>query len=223
MKCSSGIKWVLCLLTFTALSRLEVSADEVDKGSIKPVISPDKKAPLTLERSVVLALENSPELQVAKERIRAAAGRADQAGLWSNPELELSTEDWPVNRGGFSQAQNLAGVSQAVPFPGKKKLDREIGMAAIRTTEAELNLFRAELVRDVKVAFFKVLAAERLIAVSTELVKVAESSAESARKRVDAGAAADQELLRAEIPLEQAMSELFRLAARAGNGPASTG
>ena len=44
--------------------------------------------------------------------------------------------------------------------------------------------------------------------VAGELVKVAESSAATARKRVAAGAAADQEQLRAEIPLEQARTEL---------------
>jgi cobalt-zinc-cadmium efflux system outer membrane protein len=62
--------------------------------------------------------------------------------------------------------------------------------------------------RDVKTAFFQVLAAERLVAVETELVTVAESSASTAIKRVAAGAAADQEQLRAEIPLEQARTEL---------------
>ena len=44
--------------------------------------------------------------------------------------------------------------------------------------------------------------------VAGELVTVAESSAATARKRVAAGAAADQEQLRAEIPLEQARTEL---------------
>jgi cobalt-zinc-cadmium efflux system outer membrane protein len=53
-----------------------------------------------------------------------------------------------------------------------------------------------------------VLAAERLVDVAGDLVKVAESSATTARKRVAAGAAADQEQLRAEIPLEQARTEL---------------
>jgi outer membrane protein, heavy metal efflux system len=44
--------------------------------------------------------------------------------------------------------------------------------------------------------------------VARELVAVAESSAATARKRVQAGATADQEQLRAEIPLEQARTEL---------------
>jgi outer membrane protein TolC len=52
-----------------------------------------------------------------------------------------------------------------------------------------------------------VLAAERLVAVAMKLVAVAESSAATARKRVDAGATAYQEQLRAEVQLEQARTE----------------
>jgi cobalt-zinc-cadmium efflux system outer membrane protein len=164
---------------------------------------------LTLEGAIRLALESNPELRVSVARIDAAAGRAYQAKLWSNPELELSAEDWPVSNGrGFSDAKQTIGIAQTLPYPGKKSLDRQIGVSGVRFSEAELSLRRLELVRDVKATFFQVLAAERLVAVEGELVTVAESSAATARKRVAAGAAADQEQLRAEIPLEQAKTEL---------------
>ncbi|MCX6906210.1 MAG: TolC family protein, partial [Verrucomicrobia bacterium] len=163
---------------------------------------------LTMAEAIRLGLENNPELRASSGRVDAAAGRAYQAKLWSNPELTLSAEDWPTGGGGLSEAKKLVGLAQTVPFPGKKKLDKDIGSAGVRVTEADLNLRRLELVREVKLAFFQVLAAERLVEVSGELVRVAESSAATARKRVAAGAAADQEQLRAEIPLEQAKTEL---------------
>ncbi len=164
---------------------------------------------LTLDGAIGLALENNPELRASGGRVEAAAGRAYQAKLWTNPELELSAEDWPVSGGrGFSDAKQTIGIAQTLPYPGKKPLDRRIGGAGVKVTEAELKLRRLEVVRDVKAAFFHVLAAERLIEVEKELVKVAESSASTAGKRVAAGAAADQERLRAEIPLEQARTEL---------------
>jgi cobalt-zinc-cadmium efflux system outer membrane protein len=164
---------------------------------------------LTLEGAIRLALDSNPELRASGARIDAASGRAYQAKLWSNPELTLNAEDWPVSGGnGFSDAKQTVGVAQTFPFPGKKKLDRQIGVSGVRFSEAELSLRRVELVRDVKTAFYRVLAAERLVEVTGDLVKVAESSATTARKRVAAGAAADQEQLRAEIPLEQARTEL---------------
>ena len=164
--------------------------------------------PLTLEGAIRLALESNPQLRAADSQISSAAGRAYQSKLWSNPELELSAEDWPTGGGGFTDAKKLIGVSQTVPFPGKKKLDSRIGSLGVRVSQAEYGAQRVELVREVKTAFFEVLAAGRLVGVARELVAVSESSATTARKRVQAGAAADQEQLRAEIPLEEARTEL---------------
>jgi cobalt-zinc-cadmium efflux system outer membrane protein len=164
---------------------------------------------LTLTDAIELALANNPEVRASGARVDAASGRAYQAKQWSNPELELSAEDWPVSGGqGFSDAKQTIGVAQTLPFPGKKSLDRQMGGAGVKLSEAELALRRTELVRDVKAGFFRVLASERLVEVSTQLVAVAESSATTARKRVDAGAAAYQEQLRAEVQLEQARTEL---------------
>jgi cobalt-zinc-cadmium efflux system outer membrane protein len=163
---------------------------------------------LTLDEAIRTALAGNPELHAGAGRTNAAAARARQAGLWTNPELTLATEDWAARSGGFADAKQLVGVAQVVPYPGKKRLDRQMGAAGVRRSEAELALRRLELVRDVKAAFYQALAAERLVAVAEDLLKVAESSAATARKRVAAGAAADQEQLRAEIPLEQSKAEM---------------
>ncbi|HTL59327.1 MAG TPA: TolC family protein [Candidatus Limnocylindrales bacterium] len=164
---------------------------------------------LSLEEAVRISLESNPELRASGARVEAAAGRAHQAGKWTNPELELKAEDWPVSNGhGFSDAKQTIGIIQTLPYPGKKSLDKRIGGAGVKFSEAELALRRTEVVRDVKAGFYRVLATERLVEVSRELVSVAESSAATARKRVDAGAAAYQEQLRAEVQLEQARTEL---------------
>jgi len=165
--------------------------------------------PLTLETAVRLALENHPDLRAASARVEAAAGRAQQARPWPNPELELRAEDWPASPGrGFADAKQLLGLTQTLPFPGKKSLDRQIGGAGVKFSEAELALRRAEIERDVKAAFWRVLVAERLVEVSGQLVAVAESAAATARQRVEAGAAAYPEQLRAEVQAEQARTEL---------------
>jgi cobalt-zinc-cadmium efflux system outer membrane protein len=185
------------------------AADAVAAPAAAAPTAATERAGLSLQGAIRLALANNPGLRVSARRIDAAAGRAYQAKLWSNPELELGTEDGPAGGGrAIAGAKQTVGLAQTLPFPGKKKLDREIGAAEVRLTEAELNLRRLELAREVKAAFFSVLAAERLLEVAGELVRVAEGSAAAARKRVEAGAAADQEQLRAEITLEQARTEL---------------
>lgn len=204
---STVVRSLACLLVFSGGGFLGFAAQEADSPA-PPPLGRSVTDVLTLDRAVRLALENNPELRSSRGRIDAATGRAYQAKLWTNPELTLGAEDWPTRGGGFSDAKKLVGVAQTVPFPGKKKLDRQIGVSGIRLSEAELGLRRLELIRDVKTTFYQVLAAERLVDVAGELVKVAESSASAARKRVAAGAAADQEQLRAEILFEQARTEL---------------
>jgi cobalt-zinc-cadmium efflux system outer membrane protein len=170
---------------------------------------------LTAEQAVRTALAQNPELLAARQQIEAATGRAAQARLWPNPELELSSEEFPPRGGGFSSAQNLVGMSQTVPFPGKKPLDGQIGRKGIAVAEWEYLGREIELVRDVKTAFTTALAAEKKVAVSEQLLALARSLADAAAKRVTAGAAADQERLRAEIELDRANVELT--AARRGS------
>ncbi|XHR28620.1 MAG: TolC family protein [Chthoniobacteraceae bacterium] len=165
-------------------------------------------SPLTLPEAVRLALEREPELRATAGRLEAAKGQADQAGRWSNPELQLSLEDWPLRSSGWASSKRLGGVSQTVPFPGKKRLEREIGAAGVRLSQADLELRRAETARAAKVAFFQVLTARNLLGEETGMVKSAERLAIAAKKRVDAGAVPEDVGLRAAIPLEKARMEL---------------
>jgi cobalt-zinc-cadmium efflux system outer membrane protein len=161
---------------------------------------------LSLPEVLRLALRHNPELEGAGYRVRVADGQARQAGLWANPDLDLSAEDWPAGQG-FSEAKAMVGVSQTVPFPGKKPLERQVARAGVRATEAELRQRQTELERDVKVAFYRVLASERRREISQELVELARAVADTARKRVEAGAAGMQEQLRAEVEQERAQTE----------------
>ena len=80
---------------------------------------------LTLAEAIEVARANNLELRASGARVEAAVGRAYQARQWSNPQLELSAEDWPVSGGrGFADAKQTIGVAQTLPFPGNKSLDR---------------------------------------------------------------------------------------------------
>lgn len=198
------LKAILPLLLAVALGG--TLASPVNGQDAPPHAAPDA---LSLKGAIDLALAHNPELRASGAMADAAAGRADQARRWSNPELELNSEDWPVSDGGgFSDAKQTIGVVQTLPFPGKKSLDTRIGAAGVKLSEAELALRRTQLVRDVKTSFFSVLASEQLVEVSAQLVAVAELSVATARKRAEVGATPYQEQLRAEIQLEQARAEL---------------
>ncbi|MCX6868123.1 MAG: TolC family protein [Verrucomicrobia bacterium] len=162
---------------------------------------------LSLDRALRLALANNPNLQASAARKEAANGRAVQARAWPNPELEISSQDMPPSRGGFSKAKNMAGISQVVPYPGKKQADIEIGTADAAAGTASWRLNRTELVREVKIAFYQIQTAERTATVVDDLVRVAQAASTAAGKRNAAGEITLQEQLRAEIQLEQTQTE----------------
>lgn len=164
--------------------------------------------PLTLDAAIRRAWEHHPRLAIKRAEIDAAGGRLRQRRAWPNPELEVSAEDVPVNDGGFSRSQNMVGLSMTVPFPGKRTWDQQIGRDGVTVAEWELSAFERELRRDVTVAFYQVLAADRKAALAGELHALSVTLSDTTRKRVEAGAAAAQELLRAEIEQERAAVDL---------------
>lgn len=163
---------------------------------------------LTIEEAVRLALAHHPGFRAGAWRVEAAEGRATQMRLWPNPQLEFTAEEMPTDGGGFGASLNQAGIAQTVPFPGKSMLDGKIGRLGVRESEADLGVLRVELERDVKVAFYRVLAAEGLVSVTRELVGVAEKEAGAALEKASAGGISAQEQLRAEIAWEQAKAQL---------------
>jgi cobalt-zinc-cadmium efflux system outer membrane protein len=162
---------------------------------------------LSLDRAIRIALAHNPELQASNARKDAASGRQVQSRALPNPELELSMEDTPAKRSRMSQGKHMAGITQTLPWPGKRKADGEIGTADAAAGAADWRLTRADLVREVKIAYYQVQASERSTAVANDLVKVAEAAAAAAEKRNTAGEITLQEQLRAEIELEHAKTE----------------
>ncbi|MCX7887357.1 MAG: TolC family protein, partial [Verrucomicrobiae bacterium] len=166
---------------------------------------------LTLEQAVAVARTNHPALAALRCRIEAAAGRAEQARLWPNPELELFSEDFPPNRGGFASAKNMVGISQTIPVPGKKSLDTRIGQQQITAARLEYALRERQVVQAVQSAFYRALAAQKKVAVGEELVALSRSLLQVASQRIAAGSAGEPERLRAEIELDRATIELATL------------
>lgn len=188
--------------SFALLLAALVTSQQVSAAS-SATSEKQSNQPLTLAEAIRLAKANNPALAANRLSREVAEGAADQARRWPNPELEFSSEDIPAGSGGLSSAQNMIGVSQTIPYAGKKKLDAEIGRQSVTLADSEYQIRERDLVRDVKSAFFETLAAEKRVAASEELLALAQSLGDAARKRVAAGAAGRQETVRAEIETER--------------------
>ena len=174
---------------------------------ILPLTRVQGEESLTLQRAIELALKQNPELEVSRQRVIAADGRRIDIGKWSNPEFEVTVEEAPFDSG-IDRGKTQAGLLQEFPFPGKKRLDREIGRAGVEISSFNLLSARLTLIRDVKIAFYEALATERRHTIAKEILVLAKNSSDVVSKRLEAGRGSVQEQLRAEIETERSLAEV---------------
>ena len=166
------------------------------------VLQLDEKPALSLSDAIHAALEQNPRYQGIRSSARAAEGLTYQSGLWENPVLFGESEEWPTGES-FEESRYIFGISQTVPFPGKKRLDRAAALKEEDSRKETSKSARIELIRRVRVAFYQVLASEKLVEVSEKLFSLANSSVETAKERLDAGVSTAQEVLRAEVQAQR--------------------
>lgn len=144
----------------------------------------------TPEMAVTHALAENRDLVAARFAIRQAAGRLKQAGLWPNPEFELSRS----SDGAFKnepESSSSAGFKQRFPVTGRllkaksvARLDVALALAEVRNQERllageVLGLSRALLVVQEKLKANQEIQGiiQKVIEVSEKRLKVAEVSA----------------------------------------------
>jgi outer membrane protein, heavy metal efflux system len=139
---------------------------------------------VTVDELVARALAENPELKAVRLEVDAAAGRLRQAGLRPNPMLELGGQK------ALSPDNNLSvGLSLPLDLNGRKEgrvavAEREIEMKRRLVAERERQL-RA----DVRMKAGELLAAQRNLGVTDDLLGVNRSGLELVATRVRQGAA----------------------------------
>src|SRR5262249_19260075 len=124
-------------------------------------------ADITVDELVARALADSPDLRAARAEIEAAARRLQQAGLRPNPMLQLGGQK-------ALSSDNNVGVGLSVPLDLNGRKEGRVGVA-----ERELQMKRAQvrdrerrLIADVRMKVGELLAAQRSLAVTDDLLGV---------------------------------------------------
>ena len=161
---------------------------------------------LTLERAIVIAINNHPRLAEAEAELLAAKARAQAAGKLPNPEAIARMESAPFSSGTTSQAEYLAGVSQTVPLGKRLSAARKAEQAVATMRAQELNLAHVELTRTVRNAFATALFSSEVFNVQSNTANSLKELARITEARVEAGDVAPLDLAR--IQTEEAQHRL---------------
>lgn len=162
---------------------------------------PTAQGTLTLEEALALALAHSPELAASSWEVRRREGRALQADLLPNPELEAEVEDFAGTGtlSGFDASEATLLLAQRLETAGKRPKRARAARIGTDVAAWEHEARRLWIHSAVVRAFANVLAAQERVALTEELLGVARSSVEAVARLVSAGATPPVERTRAEL------------------------
>jgi len=159
-------------------------------------------APLiNLEELEQMALANNPTLRQADVEIRTSKARQRQSGLYPNPRVGYSGEE--IRGGSFGGGQQGFFVSQTFVTAGKLGLNRKIFGQEVRISELEAEEQQLRVVNAVRLAYYRVLAAQEMLETEKDLLRITEDTLKTAQQLRNIGQADDTEVLQAEVEVEQ--------------------
>lgn len=165
---------------------------QADRESVKGPVSygiPSNAGPATLS---ALAVRHNPKLQAMRYRIARLSEKVPQVASLPDPMANLALGSLPETAAGRVEA--VAGVSQKVPFPGKRKADASAAMSEVNAAQAEFKAYELKLTKQVYSAWWDYYLANvniRISSESKELLKAVEETVET-QVAANRGTQADQ-------------------------------
>jgi cobalt-zinc-cadmium efflux system outer membrane protein len=161
------------------------------------------KEPLVhLEELKQMALQRNPTLLQATTEIRSAAGRMLQSGLWPNPTAGYFGEE--IRGGSFAGGEQGFFVQQDVILGGKLGLNRKVFAQEVRQAEAERDEQRFRVTNAVKLQYYQALAAQEMVDMRKELLRISLETARHSRQLFNIGQQDESEVLQAEVEAQEA-------------------
>lgn len=158
---------------------------------------------LTVEEAVSRAVGSHPLVAEAQRRIDAAQGQKRQAGLTYNPKLILQAENfrgWGGKPFIFGQeTDDFAYLHQTIETGGKRGKRVELASRGLRAAQLELGVLKRQIARDVTLAYWSALGAQRTYELLLESDRNFRQIVEYHEIRVKEGAMAEGDLLRVKL------------------------
>lgn len=109
---------------------------------------------LDFDQAQKFALSHSPAIRAAYSTIAQARGRLLQAGLWPNPEIDLSYRA-DVFFGGEGQDKAMASLMQRFPWSGRLARAQKVSRVEVAIALADVRDAERKLVLDVQRIFIQ--------------------------------------------------------------------
>jgi outer membrane protein TolC len=149
------------------------------------------------------ALASRPSLKAEAERVTVAEGLRQQAAARPNPEFQFQNENLRPGQTYSRDVDTLAYVVQPLDILGKRGRRIDAAEQTVTRTQAEYELAKQRMVRDVKLAYWRARGAQQ----SRDLLR---STVDNFRQIIDynnarlrVGTIAEQDVLRVQLEGER--------------------
>ncbi len=170
--------------------------------------------PLNLNRLIERAIAQNPEIQAWKKRADASRAAVPQAAALDDPMLTIGVDNVPVRDPSFDTflpTSKVLGLSQRIPFPGKRSLKEKAARAGADSTEALYRDKVSEIIRRVKTAYYDIHFIQKSIQINEQNRKLLQGLTEVAATKYAVGTGLQQDVLKAQVELSKIENELIVL------------
>lgn len=167
----------------------------------EPQIGAPWDGELTLEQLEEIALATNPSLIEARAHVNAAQGKWVQVGLYPNTVLGYSGQQ--IGSHGQAEQQGVY-ISQEFVRGHKLRLNRAVADQEILKAEQMAFAQEQRVLTDVRLGFYDVLIAQRRMAVTQQLVAIADDALKTAEALFNAAEVSQVDVIRSRGALQMA-------------------
>ena len=182
-------------------------------GTALPVRADTRHDPEKLDTLVALAMENNPEVKASAARWQMITERARQAGTLEDPMVMLRLQNAfisdPLNFNRDTATAKVIGISQKLPFYGKRDLMREEAGLEAEAERWVVEERRIELKRMVKEAWYQMYLVDRSLETVAGNIRLMDDLIRLAESMYGVGKTGQQEIFQAQ--LERSKMEEMRI------------
>ena len=160
--------------------------------------SAEEIKPISLNEAIQIALENNLDYKSGKLNYDIAKNNIKSANRLQNPGIYTF---WNFGKSGHGNPQQI-GITQTIEI-AKRSPRKKLAQAKLKLTDNDILYMAFRLKTDVKIAYIETLGAKTKFHTLKEQEQLLQTLLDIAKKRVEAGASAEIDVLQAKIALNQ--------------------
>jgi cobalt-zinc-cadmium efflux system outer membrane protein len=163
-------------------------------------------APLTFKQALAIAYRNNPDLQAEIDKAHAMRGYFIQSGLYPNPQVTLTAENFGGSGSytSYEAAETTASITQPIPLGNRLYYQQRATYGDYLASLAQIEVYKATLYINVGTAYVDALYTDQWHEVTKKLTRLNEDIVAAIDRRVKAGAGAELDLRLAQVKLGDA-------------------